>query len=241
MGVEEVEMSEGWRGRAPGYRVLVAFLGAVAISCASGSGHQQARTALRTSFLGNYAELQAGAEGQALLRYVDPAADFTRYDKIAMDPVLVWAKEGSNLADLPVEEIQSLVDQLDASLRERLGRDYQLVDRAGPGVMRLRVAITEADGAPSVMGTVSAWGPGARMLAGARTLATGTASFVDRAGVEAEILDSLTNRRLAAAIDRRVVQTTAESWEEIHRIFDFWADRLAGRLSEARSGSQNRE
>jgi hypothetical protein len=100
--------------------------------------------------------------------------------------------------------------------------------------MRLRVAITEADGAPAITGTVSANGPGAHMIQGVRKLTTGTAEFVDRAGVEAELLDSLTQERLAAAIDRRVVRTSAESWDDIHQIFDFWADQLALRLREAR-------
>jgi hypothetical protein len=215
---------------------LIALLGSAALSCASDSSTpQQAQRVVRTSFLGDYSELERGASGQALLRYVEPTADFSRYDKIVMDPVVIWAKETSDLAELPIDEVQSLVDYADGSLRDRLGRDYAFVDRPGPGVMRLRVAITEAEGAPAVMGTVSGTGPGARLITGARKLATGTSVFVERAGAEVEILDSLTQQRLVAAIDRQLVQTQAESWDDIHRILDLWSDRLAQRLGELRS------
>jgi hypothetical protein len=215
---------------------LSALLACAASACVTEGEQQQASKVVKTSFLKNYSELQAGGEGQALMRYRDPNVDFSKYDKIKLDPVTVWTNQRSNLADLPVDEIQSLVDYLDASLRNRLSRDYQLVDRPGPGVMRLRVAITEADGAPAVAGTVSGEGPVAHLIQGTRKLATGTSTFIDTAGVEAELLDSLTEQRLAAAIDRRVVATSAESWDDIHKIFDFWSDKLAERLKDARSG-----
>lgn len=230
-------MSGSRKNQRPASVALLALLGWAALACAATGEQQQAGKVLRTSFLRNYDELQSGKEGQALLRYVNPGADFSRYDKIKLDPVMVWTKQSSSLANQPLEEVQSLVDHLDASLRESLGRDYQLVERPGPGVMRLRVAITEADGAPAVMGTVSGTGPGAHLIQGARQLATGTTAFVESAGVEVELLDSQTEERLAAAIDRRVVQTPARSWDDIEQMFDFWADKLAERLKEARAGS----
>jgi hypothetical protein len=217
---------------------LLALVACIAIGCASDAGPQQASRVVKTSFLKNYDELHAGGEGEALMRYVNPEADFARYDKIKLDPVMVFTTRSSSLADLPVDEVQSLVDHLDAALRESLSRDYQFVERSGPGVMRLRVAITEADGAPAVTGTVSGSGPGAHLIQGARKLATGTSTFVDRAGVEAELLDSQTDERLAAAIDRRVVQTSAESWDDINQMFDFWAEKLAERLKVARTAKK---
>ena len=216
--------------------VLCALIACAATACVTEGEQQQATKVVKTSFLRNYDELQAGKEGQALMRYRDPSVDFSKYDKIKLDPVTVWTNERSNLATLPADEIQSLVDYLGAALRDRLSKDYQLVDRPGPGVMRLRVAITEADGSPAVAGTVSGDGPLAHLIQGSRKLATGTTTFVDRAGVEAELLDSLTEQRLAAAIDRRVVTTSAQSWDDIHKIFDFWSDKLAERLRLAREG-----
>jgi hypothetical protein len=125
--------------------MAVMLLGAAALGCAT-APTQQARKASPVGFLGDYSQLQAGAKGQALLRYVNPAVDFSRYDKISLDPVTVWVEASSSLADLPAEEVQALVDYLDNSLRERLARDFTLVDRPAPGAIRLRVAITEAEG-----------------------------------------------------------------------------------------------
>jgi hypothetical protein len=57
--------------------------------------------------------------------------------------------------------------------------------------------------------------------------------------VEAELLDSLTGERLAAAVDRRVgqtrVRTGAGTWEDVEESFDHWSEMLAARLQELRS------
>ena len=68
-----------------------------------------------------------------------------------------------------------------------------------------------------------------------------TKSFVGKAGVEAEILDSTTGTRLAAAIDRRVgarsLKPEKNAWSDVERAFRYWADRLRDRLAELRQRS----
>jgi Protein of unknown function (DUF3313) len=61
---------------------------------------QQAREVQESGFLGqNYELLRPGEEGEALLVYRNPAARWSSYDKIKLDPVAIWAGEGSEFED----------------------------------------------------------------------------------------------------------------------------------------------
>lgn len=200
----------------------------------------QARKAEPSGFLGSYAQLRPGQGDEALLVYVNPRANFKAYDKILVDPVKVYAVKGSALARLPREDLQRLVNYLDATLRERLKADYLIVNQAGPGVMRLRVAITEARGAKVVLDTISTLIPMSLALSEAKNLATGSHTAVGSAGVECEGLDSMNNARLFAAVDERVGRKVTgkldkfEKWRTANDAFDYWAERLQTRLREER-------
>jgi len=212
-----------------------AWLAAALLVLAACAATEQAREPEPSGFLTG--KFYAGKEGQPLLVYVKPDAQWRRYDKILIDPVTIWCESG--LVDVPPEEAQALADQLETSLRRELAKDYTLVERPGPGVMRLRAAITEAKGARRVLNVASTVGPTMRLLSSAKRLATGTHAFVGHAGIEGELLDSMTNERLAAAIDRRAGAKTlsgaTSKWDDVQQAFDYWADRLRTRLAELRA------
>ena len=78
--------------------------------------------------------------------YIDPKADIKAYNKILMDPIRMYAsKENSQMMDVSSEDHRKLLNYADAAIREKLSRDYTFVEQPGPGVMRLRIAITEAE------------------------------------------------------------------------------------------------
>ena len=64
--------------------------------------------------------------------------------------------------------------------------------------------------------------------------------FVGRAGIEAEILDSMTNERLAAGIERRAGAETIKGafgkWTQVKQAMDAVAGRLTEGLAEYRDG-----
>jgi hypothetical protein len=219
-----------------GWASATLALAFVSFACAGCTATKQARSAEPSGFLTG--KLYEGKEGQALLVYFAPDAQWSKYTKIQMDPITVWAND--QLASVPKDELQVLVDYADSSIREALKSDYGFVDRPGPEVMRLRVAITQAKGSPVVLDTLSTVVPQLRALATVKQIATGTAAFVGEAGVEAELLDSMTNRRLAAAVDRRVGQKKLiegglfNKWDDVQQGFDYWAERLKTRLAELR-------
>jgi hypothetical protein len=198
---------------------------------------RQTRSVEKSGFLGDYSQLKEGESGQAQLVYIKPGVRWADYDKIDIDPVTLWTSESTE--KVAPEDKQLLVDYLDASLRNALKQDYQIVDRPEAGALRLRVAITDAKGARAVANTVSKIIPQLRLLTTVGGLAADTTVLVGRVGVEAEILDSVTNERLGAAVDRRAgtkaLRGGLSTWADVQNAFDYWSEKLRTRLTELRA------
>src|SRR5882724_3558234 len=69
--------------------VLMGML-AVALGAIGCPATYQARSVKPSGFLGDYSQLRPGKEGEALLVYVRPGVEWTKYDKIWLEPVTVW-------------------------------------------------------------------------------------------------------------------------------------------------------
>lgn len=190
-----------------------------------------------SGFLQDYSQLRPGQKGEAQLRYIDPNADFAEYDKILMDPVAVYAaEEDSNLSRLPKDQLQNIVDYFDAVVREQLKGDYTFVNKVEPGTMRLRIAITEAKGAIVPLTVTSTILPIGRAVSAVSKLTTGVSAGAAMAGIEMELLDAQTGRRLMACVDERAGgrRTALKKWEGVQKAYDYWAKTLKVRLAELR-------
>ena len=218
-------------------------LGATILAAGCSSTYQTRGGATPSPFLGDASQLRAGESGEAKLVYVNPKADFRVYTKILLEPVALIASnaKANTFASMSKEDQQAVVNYVDAQIREKLGKDYAFVTRAGPGVMCLRVAITEAKGSAVVMDTISTVVPLGLAVSAVKRLATGTHSAVGRAGVEMEIKDSVTGERLAAAVDERAGRKFTLRFDKFRRYhtvegaFEYWATRLQERLAEMRA------
>ncbi len=216
-----------------------ALLGVVLLSgCAS---TYQQRSVKGSGFLRDYSQLKDRGGDTAMLSYIDPKANFRAYNKILLDPVSAYAaNKDSGMAKLSKEKQQMLLNYFDAALRRELKKDYALVNQPGPGVLRVRVALTEATGSLVVLDTVSTVLPIGLALSSVKALATGEHLNVGTIGAECEGLDSLTNKRLFAAVDARVGRKITgkfdkfNKWHAVEDACDFWAEQLHGRLIEKR-------
>jgi len=114
---------------------------------------------------------------------------------------------------------------------DALSKNFRIVDKAGSTVLRVRVALTEAQGAKVALNAVTAVIPQLRVLATLGGLAGDTAKLVDGASAAAELVDSVTGVRLAAAVDRET------GTKGITRAFSKWAEvQDVGVLAGASSG-----
>jgi hypothetical protein len=185
--------------------------------------------------------LQAGKEGQAAMVYVNPSAQFSKYNKILLEPVEFWDSANSSVS--PADQ-HMLTAYFYNQLKENLQKDFTLVDQGGPGVLDIQVALVSASGATPVLRSVSVVIPQARILNGLQSLATGSYAFVGSAQAQMKATDAETGQLLAAAIDERnggMALSTAAQWQwgDAENAMNYWAEKVSSRLLEmqGRSGT----
>lgn len=191
-----------------------------------------------SGFLQNYSQLQPGGKDQALLIYIDPNATWSKYTSVMIEPVTVGISPNSNMS---VEDQQALSSYYYHALETELSKYFVLVHAPGPGVMMLRVGLMDATTDKPVLRTVSVIIPQARTLNALQRLASGSYAFVGSARSEGEVLDSVTDVRLAAAVDDReggisVKNAFGGQWNDAKQAMDYWAQRTAQRLNELKNG-----
>lgn len=220
-------------------RIRAGLLGLCAALALTGcSTTHKTRKVKVSGFLGDYSLLREGEEDEAQLVYINPRTDFSVYDKAMIDPVTIWRRESPELKDVNDKDLGKLATYLQTWLTAELKQDYALAHHPGPGVMRVRVAITEAEGSTVALDVVSNVAPPMIVISSAKRLATGTHAFVGQAGIEGEILDSVSGERLMAAVDRRagrkVLRGKFGTWNDVKEAYQYWTRRLRTRLTELR-------
>lgn len=189
-----------------------------------------------TGFLGNdYSLLTPPAEGsdqKAMLRYVNPSANWGSYNKIMIAPVTFWANDDSKVS---AADQQTLCDYTYNVLAKDLGKNFVIVDQPGPGVLKLSAALTDATSAVPVLRSVSVIVPQARALSLIKMAATGTYAFVGSAQGALKLNDSMSGELLAAAVDKRVGGTSVTNvvvfqWGDAEHAINYWADLTDQRL-----------
>lgn len=219
-------------GRAALFALTI--VGAMALACA---GTRQPRSeAAPSGFLGDYSMLAPGKEGEAQLVYRNPNVDFSRYRAVMIDAVTLWRGEAdSHLAKLSREDQQMLADRLYRALHTALAKDWTIVEKPGPDVLRVRAALTDAKGSNVPLDVVTTVIPQVRLLATAGGLGADTAATVGKVTAEAEVTDSLTGERLMAGVDERVgtrgLEGVTDKWSDVQMAFDDWGERIRARLA----------
>lgn len=179
-----------------------------------------------TGFLSDYSKLKAASDDS--YRYLDKPA-VANYKAYIVDPVQTHFVEGTNAikekseGKITDKELTDLTNYFHSALIKAItdsGR--QVVYQAGPGVARIRVALTDLKetGALNVLPQASLLGVGAGEVA-----------------MEAEVVDSVTGKQLAAVVETgkggRIPFSNLGEWGTAKGIFDGWAKRLKERLDEA--------
>jgi hypothetical protein len=103
---------------------------------------------------------------------------------------------GDDATQVSAADQQMRVNYFSQQLKAQLGQKFEIVNQPGTGVMKLDVALTDADAeaAAPVLRSISMIVPQAHMLANLEYLATGSFPFVGAAQAEAKITDSVSGR-----------------------------------------------
>lgn len=193
-------------------------------------------------FLGDYSRLKKGKDDEALLVYRAPDLNTIckTYNKVLIEPITIWVKDKSSIADVPKKDLDHLKTYLYQSAKKALEGDYQLVNQAGTGVIRIRGAITEAEGSIVVLDSLTSIHPGTVLMSDLKQLAFGSGAFVASTAIEFSIEDSITRKPLIMGVDKRDGGKNwvkkFDSWGKVEAAYDYWTNDLKTKLSECRAG-----
>jgi hypothetical protein len=233
-------MPEGSRGRRRvAWRAAWGVL-LIALVAGCAASRQPRGSVEESGFLGDYSQLKPGKSGQAKLVYIAPGVDWNHYRSIDLDSVTLWPGKDGTLAKLSPKEQQQLADRLYKALYDALAAQNHMVKSPGPGVLRVRAALTEANPTNVPLNAVATVIPQLRLLSTVVGLSANTALTVGEASIEVDVTDSLTGHRLAAAVDKRVGQRSLRglgTWSQVDAAFAAWGKQFAERLASLRAES----
>jgi hypothetical protein len=220
--------------RRPGFvNVLLLLAGALLLAGCAASGM---KTVEKTGFLSDYSQLQPGGDDRAALVYVKSGIDLKPYSKLMFERIVVLLSDSAEYRAIDPATLKELTDYYQNAIFNAVKNGYEIVDQPGPGVLRVRVAVTQFKPSKPVANTLSTITPIGWVASGATKLASDDNVGTGEAGTEFEMLDAMTGERLAAAVDRRQggKGVFRGKWEDTKDAFDYWAKRFRQRLDEAR-------
>lgn len=173
-----------------------------------------------TGFLSDYSRLNSVSD--TMLQYVAPTHKFS-YSKFIIDPVAVHFYDTDKGAGTDFEKVNELVQYMERAMHNALLDHYQVVRQAGPGVARIRLALTDLDKSS----------PALNVIPQTKLIGTGLGG----ATMEGEILDSLSGEQLAAVVQsqkgKRLSLSGLSKYGDAKAVIDDWAQRLVQKVDEA--------
>jgi len=173
----------------------------------------------RSGFLENYDDFKVlNPETNAEVWIAPPFQDLSilkNYRAIILSPVEVWLHSAGDYRGVNPDDLKKITDYFEGELKEKLSKRFELVEKPGPDVMQLRIAITGLETEKAKLKT----------------------HIKSRAVVEMEVIESESRKRLVAAIDQHSSSKlkAGEGAEPYEKILDFWAKRISNRLNTARN------
>jgi hypothetical protein len=176
-----------------------------------------------SGFLSDYSRLEPTSGGS--LRYLNPAKGLGNYSKFIVDPVVVHFHEQSKGAKTDEATRMRLTTFMHDALVKELQDGYEVVSEPGPGIARVRVALTDVDASTPALNILP------------QTKLTGLG--LGGASMEGEIVDSRTGEQIGALIEaqkgKRVSFAGVRKWGDAEAVMKSWAGRLRKRLDDAHS------
>ncbi|MCL4780056.1 MAG: DUF3313 family protein [Gammaproteobacteria bacterium] len=204
---------------------------ALAFSLLAGVSPVHADEVAHSGFLPDYSQLekQKDAKGSELLRWQSPNLSKANYQKILLEPVTFYPEPQASeqVSDQVLKDIQAY---LDSSLRTVGLANVPQATEAGPGVLRIKVAITAVETSSSGL---KPWQliPVALVVQGAKAASGNRPRDVDL-DVEALVSDSVSGEVLAMSVRKGKGQDLKDSdaqltLDDAKPRIDQWAENVA--------------
>jgi hypothetical protein len=194
-----------------------------------------------SGFLGDYSEFRKIDGRLDTWQWVRPGVDWKPYTKLYIEPVEVWINPHGAYPGIEPGLYKRMVDEFRAQVvQEFRAGGYEVVDRPGPGVLKLHFALTGVT--PERPGFTPLDVLPIKIAIDAARYATGTDKSVIAISGEAEVLDGVTNERLFAQVTTRkdvhLFVGRQVTWDDVKGGATEWAKQARALLDKARGVSQ---
>jgi hypothetical protein len=218
-------------GRKMMKKTMIWIMGALLLMGCATTGNTPKDTSAdaKTGFLGEYyAKLEPGPKDGAKLRWLKPGVDWAKYDKVMLDSVVFFFDDDSEYKGIEPNELKKLADDFNQQLVDTLKGPYPIVAEPGPGVLRIRFAITDLQQSNPVLSGVTSIIPVGLAVSVVKKGVTDSWAGSGATGAEMMALDSLTNDVIAVAQDEKTAGFTERfsKWGSAEEAFKYWAERV---------------
>lgn len=214
----------------------------------------------RSGFLVNYQRLAPvpGGDGVRCWRRAD--VNWRAYRSVLVARMQVTLRAGQ-VKTVDPSDLKMLLDYFHGKLESDLGKTFGIVDKAGPGVLVLRIALTDLTPTrvtDSLIGTAAPYGFVAEIGSGAATgLPAGATPYLGETGIELQVRDGASDVILGECEDTEVGRKYAadlnsgasgaatawvngylssfSAWQYAKDAFDKWSALIAKRLTALRA------
>lgn len=138
----------------------------------------------KTGYLGDYSDFKKHDKYKCMMIQEVEGKNLANYKKFIIDSVDIEFEPDSQAREVDPEQVEEIRQYFYEQLKEQLGKNYTIVDKPSHGVLCLRTAITDIVASKPYFNIHWATKLSRLGLGGA--------------SLEAELLDSVTNERVAA-------------------------------------------
>ncbi|MBL4638443.1 MAG: DUF3313 domain-containing protein [Proteobacteria bacterium] len=209
--------------------LIFSSMGLLAFQSAGADDH-----APHSAFIEGEIDLSPVPDKQGAYRYIKPDLDLKKYSKIIIEPVEVWLHPDSEYKGIEPDTMKAMADSFAQILVNELEPEYGVVGQVGDDTLVVRLAIMGLKTKKKKRGLLG-YIPVALVVSALNTDALKRVSLID-AGIEAEILDSITGERLAVLVDTGIRTPASDtagkklSWKDIEMSLRFYAKRFKAQL-----------
>ena len=216
--------------------VGILISGALLTGCASNNKVTDSKF---SGFLGDYTILEPTPQDKDTLGYVAPGVNWQKYNSIMVDKVLIITPDSDIETDGKL--LVAIADKYEALLKQKLGKEFNVVNTAGSGTIRLQTAITSFFSSFDDLKGYQ-YIPIAAVVTGGRRAAGGEKQSA-RVMSELRILDSVDGQLLGQAVDLKSGEKKQDKnsgilLADVVPILEQWATRVVDRLKGLRAHVQ---
>jgi hypothetical protein len=154
------------------------------------------------SGLTSSSELRPNAAEGGGWSYRAPNADFTKYRRFLIEPVVVYAGADNSFGDMPAADRAAMASIVGEEITKAIAEKYPLATAPGPDVLRFRPTLLGVETTIGGVATITRVLPIGIAVNAVKGASGEAGSFTGSIDVAVEAIDSQTNTLLAAAVRR---------------------------------------